>query len=86
MWRGFRGRWRDCCRSWLRANFFKGIPGADGGTVSTPVIFTNFVTSAYYWSSTTSAADPSQAWSVYSCDFGVYNLGKAASGYSLAVR
>jgi hypothetical protein len=28
----------------------------------------------------------SQAWSVYNCDFGVYNLFKSESHFTLAVR
>jgi hypothetical protein len=49
-------------------------------------IFANFVGNVYYWTSTTDAADTSEAWTVFSCDFGVYDIGKAAAGYTLAVR
>lgn len=49
-------------------------------------IFTNFVGSVYYWTSTTDAADTSEAWTVFSCDFGVYDGPKTATGYTLAVR
>ena len=49
-------------------------------------IFTNFMVSEYYWTSTTDAADPSEAWTVFSCDFGVYDVPKANAGYTLAVR
>ena len=49
-------------------------------------IFSNFVVTQYYWTSTTDAADPSEAWTVYSCDFGVYDTPKTAVGYTLAVR
>lgn len=56
------------------------------GVVTGPVVFDHFVISDYYWTSTTSAADTSEAWSVYSCDFGVYNLPKSALRYALAVR
>lgn len=55
-------------------------------SVNGPVVFTNFVVSDYYWTSTTNAADTSQAWSLYSCDFGVYNMAKSATRYTLAVR
>lgn len=54
-------------------------------TVYQPPIFTNFPEGAYYWTSTTNAAT-GDAWSVYSCDFGVYDLPKGDSGYTLAVR
>lgn len=56
------------------------------GTVYREPIFTSFVSDAYYWTSTTDAANPSEAWSVFSCDFGVYDTQKAADGYTLAVR
>jgi Protein of unknown function (DUF1566)/Carboxypeptidase regulatory-like domain len=49
-------------------------------------IFTNFVSLQYYWTSTTDAADTSEAWTVYSCDFGVYDISKTNLGYTLAVR
>jgi hypothetical protein len=55
-------------------------------TVNGPVIFGQMVVGDYYWTSTTSAADISQAWGVYSCDFGVYNLDKASVHVALAVR
>ena len=54
--------------------------------VTGPAIFSNYVVSDYYWTSTTDAADPTQAWTVYSCDFGVYNIPKSDLRYSLAVR
>lgn len=56
------------------------------GTIYQPPIFTNFVTGAYYWTSTTDAANTSEAWTVFSCDFGVYDISKADTGYTLAVR
>lgn len=68
------------------ANYYNGIPGPDGVTVTTPVIFNKFVVSDYYWTSTTDASDTTQAWTVYSCDFGVYNIPKTDVRYSLAVR
>ena len=49
-------------------------------------IFTNFEGFNYYWTSSTDAADPTQAWSVFSCDFGVYPWVKTDVSYSLAVR
>jgi len=49
-------------------------------------IFANFVGNEYYWTSTTDAADTSEAWAVFSCDFGVYDLAKTSAGTTLAVR
>jgi len=49
-------------------------------------IFTNYIETQYYWTSTTDAADPTEAWTVYSCDFGVYDIAKTALGYALAVQ
>jgi hypothetical protein len=56
------------------------------GSVSQGPIFTNYIEAKYYWTSTTDATDPSEAWTVYSCDFGVYDIAKTAIGYTLAVR
>jgi Protein of unknown function (DUF1566) len=57
----------------------------DGSVYQAP-IFTNYNESQYYWTSTTNAADPTEAWTVFSCDFGVYDIPKANVGYTLAVR
>lgn len=57
----------------------------DGSMFQAP-IFTNYIESQYYWTSTTDAADPTEAWTVYSCDFGIYEIPKTAIGYTLAVR
>lgn len=59
----------------------------DGTTFRLP-IFTNFVGYQYYWTSTTDAADAtgSTVWTVFSCDYGVYDQPKSGTGYSLAVR
>lgn len=56
------------------------------GSVYQAPIFTNYVETQYYWTSTTDAADTTKAWTVYSCDFGVYDIPKTQVGYSLAVR
>jgi hypothetical protein len=56
------------------------------GTAFRLPIFTNFMVSQYYWTSTTDAADTTEAWTVYSCDYGVYSTSKANIGYTLAVR
>jgi len=55
-------------------------------TVYQPAIFTNFIISQFYWTSTTDAASTGGAWTVYSCDYGVYDQPKANTGYTLAVR
>ena len=55
-------------------------------TVYQPAILNNLVVSSSYWTSTTDAADPTQAWTVFSCDFGVYAQPKTNTGYTLAVR
>ena len=57
-----------------------------GQTLYQLPILSNFMVSEYYWASTTNAADPTEAWTVYSCDFGVYDTSKANIGYTLAVR
>lgn len=49
-------------------------------------LFTSFMGYQYYWTSTTDAADPAEAWTVFSCDFGVYDTAKTNAGYTLAVR
>jgi len=55
-------------------------------TVYQPAIFSKFMPYHYYWTSTTYAANTSEAWTVFSCDFGVYDQPKANTGYTLAVR
>ena len=59
---------------------------ADAGVPSTGAPFEHFLTLQYYWTSTTDAADPAAAWTVFSCDYGVYDTPKTATGYTLAVR
>ncbi|HUK01720.1 MAG TPA: DUF1566 domain-containing protein [Steroidobacteraceae bacterium] len=59
---------------------------ASPGIGSTSAPFANFVQLQYYWTSTTDASDTTAAWTVFSCDFGIYDTPKATSGYSLAVR
>lgn len=49
-------------------------------------VLENFVSSQFYWTSTTDAADTTEAWTVYSCDYGVYDTPKSNTGYTLAVR
>lgn len=90
------GQWRMPNRSEMlslsdRSPTFPQAAYLDGqyqanSTITGPVIFNNFIISDYYWTSTTDAADTTQAWTLYSCDFGVYNIAKSVSLYSLAVR
>lgn len=75
----------DRAPTFPQASYLNGQYQASS-TVTGPVIFKNFIVSDYYWTSSTSSADTSQAWSVYSCDFGVYNLAKSETRYALAVR
>jgi len=56
------------------------------GSLYQPAIFTNFISAVYYWTSTTVAGDAAEAWTVYSCDFGVYDISKGTTSYALAVR
>jgi hypothetical protein len=68
------------------ADFFdQSFIGIDSTVYQLP-IFNNFVPYQYYWTSTTDAANISEAWTVFSCDFGVYDMDKLVSGYTLAVR
>ena len=75
----------DRAPTFPQASYFNGQYQASNALTG-PVIFTNFIVSDYYWTSSSDAADVSQAWSVYSCDFGVYNLPKSDARYVLAVR
>ncbi len=75
----------DRAPTFPQASYFNG-QYTSGSGVGGPVIFTNFIVSDYYWTSTTDAADITQAWTLYSCDFGVYNIAKTDLRYTLAVR
>jgi len=68
------------------ADFFNATYVWKDGTPYRLPLFTNFIAAQYYWTSTTDAADSSEAWTVFSCDFGVYDTPKNLSGYTLAVR
>ena len=76
----------DRAPTFPQADYFNGQAQGSAGPVTGPVIFTSFVPFDYYWTSTTSVADSSQAWTVWSCDFGIYNIAKTDIRYSLAVR
>ena len=54
--------------------------------VERPAVFAGFVGAQFYWTSTSDAADLASAWTLYSFDFGVYDIPKSATGYTLAVR
>jgi hypothetical protein len=70
-----------------QADYFDEMFVSDTVGVSSQVaIFTNFIQSQYYWTSTTNSADTTAAWTVFSCDFGAYNIAKNSIGYTLAVR
>ena len=75
----------DRAPTFPQASYFNGQYGSSG-VVTGPVIFTNYIVSEYYWTSTTDALDPSRAWAIYSCDFGAYDIAKTDLRYTLAVR
>ncbi len=68
------------------ADFFDAYFLNPDGSYFHKSIFTNFVSYQYYWTSTTDAAETTEAWTVFSCDYGVYDTPKANTGYTLAVR
>ena len=78
----------DRAPTFPQAEYFNGQAQGSSGPVTGPVVFNAFVPSVYYWTSTTDAAATTQAWTIWSCDFGVYNILKsdANNKYSLAVR
>lgn len=75
----------DRAPTFPQASYLNGQYQASSTTTG-PIIFNNFIVSDYYWTSTTDAADIMQAWTIYSCDFGVYNIAKTELHYALAVR
>jgi hypothetical protein len=68
------------------ADFFNHTYLNHDGTLFQAAIFTNFIAFQYYWTSTADTANTASAWTVFSCDFGVYDTPKANIGYTLAVR
>ena len=90
------GAWRMPTRNELQsicdhnqannADFFDNTYYYADGSLYQAAVFTGFIPLQFYWTSSTYAPDPTQAWTVYSCDFGVYNQPKANSGYTVAVR
>jgi hypothetical protein len=75
----------DRAPTFPQASYFNGQYQGTAAQ-SGPVIFNNFFVGDYYWTATTNAADITQAWTLYSCDFGVYNIAKTELHYTLAVR
>ncbi len=77
----------DRAPTFPQADYFNGKAQGGAGPVTGPVIFENFIAFKYYWTSTTDATDATQAWTLFSCDFGVYNVSKGdTQQYALAVR
>ncbi len=68
------------------ADFFNQTYLNKDNSLFQAAIFTNFQRFQYYWTSTGDAADPTKAWTVFSCDYGVYDTPKGNIGYTLAVR
>lgn len=68
------------------ANYFDQTYYTAEGVLFQPNVFSEFINGHYYWTSTTDAANPAEAWTVFSCDFGVYDTQKTDVGYTLAVR
>src|SRR5579871_6046 len=68
------------------ADFFSHTYLNRDATVYQPAIFTNFVAYQFYWTANPDDADTTRAWTVFSCDFGVYDTPKGNPGYTLAVR
>ncbi|RFP35511.1 DUF1566 domain-containing protein [Duganella sp. BJB476] len=66
--------------------FDESFNSSAAGIASQPASFSNFAQFQYYWTSSANAASSGDAWSVFSCDFGVYNIPMANTGYALAVR
>ena len=70
-----------------QADFFDTAwSSAKPGIAPSAAVFDQFIAFQYYWTSSTDASDPTAAWTVFSCDFGVYDTAKSATGYTLAVR
>ena len=91
-----KGSWRMPSRNEMQslsdrmennhADFFNHTYLNRDYTLFQSAIFTNFVVSQYYWTSDADAAATANAWTVFSCDFGVYDIPKENIGYTLAVR
>ncbi len=91
------GKWRMPTRNEMEslsdrmennlADFFnQTYVSRSDNSVFQEAIFNNFVSFQYYWTSTPDAADINSVWTVFSCDFGVYDSVKNNIGYTLAIR
>lgn len=76
----------DRAQNNMAAHFNESFTSQVGSIASQPASFTNFMQSEFYWTSSTDAANTTLAWTVYSCDWGVYDIPKSNVGYALAVR
>jgi hypothetical protein len=68
------------------ADFFDHTYVYKNGALFQTAIFTNFMGYQFYWTSSTDVAEMNTAWTLYSCDFGVYDFDKDMPSYALAVR
>jgi hypothetical protein len=68
------------------ADFFNQTYQTPYSTLNQAAVFADFVVSDFYWTSTTDAASTTEAWTVYSCDYGVYDTPKTYTEYTLSVR
>src|SRR5579862_7487905 len=60
-----------------QSDFFDTSWTSGNSTInSMNAVFSNFIQLQYYWTSTTNAADVTEAWTVFSCDYGVYDIAK----------
>lgn len=77
----------DRAPTFPQAEYFTGQAQGSTGPVTGPVTFNSFIAFKFYWTSSTNAADITQAWAIFSCDFGAYNMAKSDTlQYALAVK
>jgi len=70
-----------------QADFFgTSWSSTETGIAPSAAPFEQFIAFQYYWTASTDASDTTSAWTVFSCDFGIYDTAKSATGYTLAVR
>lgn len=68
------------------ADYFNSTYRYWDGSLFQAAVFNNFQTYQYYWTSDSDATDPTRAWTLFSCDYGVYDSAKMTPGFTLAVR
>ena len=68
------------------ADFLDNVYDYADGSLYQPAVFVGVLPLHYYWTSSSYAPDTTQAWTVYSCDYGVYSQPKGNTGYTVAVR